>query len=123
MTWLAPCPGCNTNKKADEGHHLCRECEGYVPADARVGTIATLRAQLDEAQSLVDEQAEDEGLWFQAQTAPEAYLQQELRRLHAVIEAAALIEEEPPLESLYGLEYWRWGHGCRWYDQQHQQHE
>lgn len=36
------------------------------------------------------QQAEDEGLWFVAQTAPEAHLQQELRRLHAVIE-----KEEP----------------------------
>jgi len=35
---------------------------------------------------LVNKQAEDDGLWFDAQTAPEAYLQQELRRLHAVIE-------------------------------------
>jgi hypothetical protein len=36
--------------------------------------------------ALVAEQAEDEGLWFIAQTAAEAYLQQELRRLHAAIE-------------------------------------
>jgi hypothetical protein len=35
---------------------------------------------------LVQEQAEDEGLWFIAQTAPEAYLQQALRRLHAEVE-------------------------------------
>ena len=35
---------------------------------------------------LVDAQAEDEGLWFRAATAPEAYLQQELRKLHAEIE-------------------------------------
>lgn len=35
---------------------------------------------------LVDSQAEDEGLWFVARTAPEAYLQQELRKLHALIE-------------------------------------
>ncbi len=35
---------------------------------------------------LVNKQADAEGLWFQAQTAPEAYLQQELRKLHAVIE-------------------------------------
>lgn len=35
---------------------------------------------------LVASQSEDEGLWFQARTAPEAYLQQELRRLHALIE-------------------------------------
>ena len=41
------------------------------------------------AEEIVAEQAEDEGLWFMAATAPEAYLQQELRRLHAAIEAAA----------------------------------
>jgi len=35
---------------------------------------------------LIDKQAEDEGLWFIAETAPEAYLQQELRRLHGAIE-------------------------------------
>ncbi len=35
---------------------------------------------------LVDEQAKDEGLWFKAVTAPEGYLQQELRRLHMAIE-------------------------------------
>ncbi len=35
---------------------------------------------------LVNKQAEDEGLWFAAQTAPEAYLQQELRRLHSAVE-------------------------------------
>ncbi|KKL83789.1 hypothetical protein LCGC14_1971220 [marine sediment metagenome] len=38
-----------------------------------------------EAARLANEQAEDEGLWFQAVTAPEAYLQQELRRLHAAL--------------------------------------
>ena len=37
-------------------------------------------------QALVDKQAKDDGLWFRAQTAPEAYLQQELRKLHAAIE-------------------------------------
>lgn len=39
---------------------------------------------------VVEEQANDEGLWFVAVTAPEAYLQQELRRLHAVIEGLGL---------------------------------
>ncbi len=38
--------------------------------------------------SIVSDQADDEGLWFVARTAPEAYLQQELRRLHAAIERA-----------------------------------
>ena len=40
------------------------------------------------ALALVNEQAEDDGLWFVARTAPEAYLQQELRRLHAALEEA-----------------------------------
>jgi hypothetical protein len=34
------------------------------------------------------EQAEDDGLWFIAETAPEAYLQEHLRRLHKLIEEA-----------------------------------
>ena len=38
---------------------------------------------------LVDEQARDGGLWFAAKTAAEAYLQQELRRLHAAIEGVS----------------------------------
>ncbi len=44
--------------------------------------------------ALVHKQAEDEGLWFIAQTAPEAYLQQELRRLHGAIEANAASPQE-----------------------------
>jgi len=40
---------------------------------------------------MVEQQAEDEGLWAIAETATEAYLQAALRRLHAVIEG----EEEP----------------------------
>ena len=36
---------------------------------------------------LVEQQILDEGLWFDAETAPEAYLQQELRKLHAHVEA------------------------------------
>ena len=43
--------------------------------------------RLRRIKKLVDSQAEDDGLWFIAKTAPEAYLQQELRKLHAVIEA------------------------------------
>lgn len=42
---------------------------------------------LEQIKAVVSEQADDEGLWFYAHTAPEAYLQQELRRLHAVIES------------------------------------
>jgi hypothetical protein len=41
---------------------------------------------LQDARDLVKKQAEDQGLWFHAQTTPEAYLQKALRDLHAVIE-------------------------------------
>lgn len=35
---------------------------------------------------IVNEQAKDPGLWFEALTASEWYLQNELRRLHSAIE-------------------------------------
>ncbi len=37
---------------------------------------------------LVNKQAEDEGLWFDADYVTEAYLQRNLRELHVAIEAA-----------------------------------
>lgn len=43
-------------------------------------------ASVRKVRAIVHEQAEDEGLWFVAETASEAYLQQELRKLHAAIE-------------------------------------
>lgn len=43
----------------------------------------------DAAIAVVEDQARDEGLWFVAPTASEAYLQAALRRLHAAIEAAS----------------------------------
>lgn len=54
------------------------------------------------AMALVQRQAEDEGLWFEATTAPEAYLQQELRKLHAAVEAEGprISELEEQLEDL-----------------------
>ena len=41
---------------------------------------------LEAARKLVKEQAENEGLWFDADYITEALLQQELRKLHSVIE-------------------------------------
>jgi hypothetical protein len=35
---------------------------------------------------LVEKQANDEGCWFRAETCAEAYLQEQLRLLHAAIE-------------------------------------
>jgi len=56
-------------------------------------TPMTIEMEEDERQAaldIVNEQAKDEGLWFNAKYASEAYLQQELRRLHAAVERAAL---------------------------------
>jgi len=51
-----------------------------------------MKPTLIDIRALVDEQAEDEALWaiypFGQQPIAEAYLQQELRRLHALIEKA-----------------------------------
>lgn len=52
-----------------------------VPKTQHEGYIRLLRAI-----AVVEKQAKDDGLWFDAETAAEAYLQQELRHLHAVIE-------------------------------------
>lgn len=55
--------------------------------------------RLEAALKLVKKQADDHGLWFTAKTAPEAYLQQELRRLHAAIEGEPIAfrhECKPP---------------------------
>lgn len=48
--------------------------------------LAGYQDRLAEIRALVDEQAKDDGLWFRAQHASEAYLQQALRKLHAVVE-------------------------------------
>jgi hypothetical protein len=46
--------------------------------------------KLEKLKELVNLQACDEGLWSLADTAHEAYLQQELRRLHGAIETDAI---------------------------------
>ena len=43
---------------------------------------------LQELRNIVNDQAEDEGIWFITQYASEAYLQLALRRLHEAIEYA-----------------------------------
>lgn len=60
-----------------------------------------LRKRLSEVMAIVDEQAEDCGLWFYAETAPEAYLQQALRRLHVAIEEKS--QEQCAVEAIKGL--------------------
>ncbi len=51
-----------------------------------------------DALQLAHQQAEDAGLWFNAKTAAEAYLQAALRKLHAAVEAAPVALQGPPDE-------------------------
>lgn len=55
--------------------------------EADYGRAVVLGVIQDALQKLVDEQSEDQGLWFVAQFSPEANLQEALRKLHAAIEA------------------------------------
>jgi len=66
----------------------CGKCSRALPPDGDCYgcEVDRMQAKCAEVQALVDSQAEDDGLWFMAVTAPEAYLQQALRKLHAVIE-------------------------------------
>lgn len=87
------CPLCKTEMNfvslegGDSVMCLVEGCHLYycnMPA-AAVEQI-NLLIMANDISVLVDHQANDEGLWFVAKTAPEAYLQQALRRLHAAIE-------------------------------------
>ena len=60
------------------------------PSDTQ--RLSGLRDQIRDLWRLVDRQAKDEGLWFRATTATEAYMQQELRKLHHCINAVDLNE-------------------------------
>ena len=61
---------------------------------AHLKRIAELEAEQLYRQKFVDLQAEDEGLWFIAETATEAYLQRALRGCHQMIEQALGEEHE-----------------------------
>ena len=54
--------------------------------EENLGTDKQLRTTFAILTEMVEVQANDEGLWFIAMTGAEGYLQQELRRLHALIE-------------------------------------
>ena len=75
------------SEKPDEFDEFWQERRAYVEVEAaRRERIAALEAESKAIKLLVAEQAEDDGLWFVARTAPEAYLQRALRQLHSVIE-------------------------------------
>lgn len=66
------------------------DLDGVSEAAAAIERLTAERdaaqSKLVEAVAIVNEQANDDGLWFIEQLASEAYLQQALRRLHAAIE-------------------------------------
>lgn len=75
----------------DEGHpvrptDMVRYSDHLAVAEELKRQIRELRSVIEATQRIVDEQAEDGGIWFSARTAPEAYLQQELRHLHCGVE-------------------------------------
>lgn len=86
--------GSYVHRLADEIERLTSKldaCQEELEATGKLCDSAqemTKRAmdRLGAIRAVVDAQAEDEGLWFQAKTAPEAYLQQELRKLHEAVE-------------------------------------
>ena len=100
VTWS--CPHCQwTNGGFRE---ICRNCgydsnagefPYYNPLPPYEGSEAARKeweAKEKALLELVNQQAEDEGLWFDATKAPEAYLQQELRKLHVAIEGKSIGE-------------------------------
>lgn len=64
--------------------HKCNTCENYmcIQFDNKDGYPREVKPIMQ----LVSKQAEDWGLWGQAQYASEAYMQSQLRELHKVIE-------------------------------------
>ena len=69
----------------DEGRSV-KVGEWHHRTDGLWELVLEDRSPRGRVRALVDEQAADAGLWFEAQTAPEAYVQDALRRLHQAIE-------------------------------------
>jgi hypothetical protein len=51
--------------------------------------------------SLVRQQAEDDALWSESETAPEAYLQHHLRQLHEAVEGSQWTRDKPSVPGWY----------------------
>lgn len=77
----------------DGGHHTAKhgvELSIKHAADKWISVIV----ELDNIMTVVKEQIVDGSLSFDPVTAPEAYLQSELRRLHQVIETGEYIAKD-----------------------------
>ncbi len=59
---------------------------GEVTEEDAWRAVTECRALLGRISEVHAEQIKDEGLWFEAKTAPEAYLQAALKRLHETME-------------------------------------
>lgn len=70
----------------DDKCDLISLCAHNEACEERDDQIESLESDIAVLRDVVNEQADDEGLWFIAQTASEAYVQAALRRLHEVIE-------------------------------------
>ena len=80
---------------------------------AQAATQKMMERPMTDALKMVQEQAEDEGLWCKAATATEAHLQQALRWLHYAVEQsqadrAELLEAQEPAEPVAWLEEATW---------------
>lgn len=64
----------------------CDCCRADVVQSGFAAICPNCCAALSRLQATVTQQAEDVSLWFEATTAPEAYLQQSLRLLHTAVE-------------------------------------
>jgi len=70
----------------------CSMCGEPMEGHGHWNACQTPERVLDRLRKVVDEQAEDHGLWFEAKYITEHNLQRALRRLHAAIEGKT--EEE-----------------------------
>lgn len=89
------CGACLGNGRISRGPHDPRSAIDFDAEGRELERLRARVAELDDIRALVDAQAEDEGLWFRAERAPEAYLQRALRELHALIERADKPEGGP----------------------------
>jgi DnaJ-class molecular chaperone len=87
----SPCYKCRGQGYVVRGPHDV--ASSLDAPDEREQELARLRAEsrelydrLQAIRSVVEAQAEDDGLWFKSAFASEAYLQRGLRELHEVIE-------------------------------------
>jgi hypothetical protein len=70
-----------------------RQARAIRASDDAAGLVMVPRVELTKISQLINEQAEDDMLWFQAVTITEAHLQNELRQLTTFVEAMIAAHE------------------------------